>query len=46
MLSDLLPNLVRYQVRTITEPGDGLSERQRGPFGIGEVGRISRRFDF
>ena len=33
------PDLVRYRVRPV-EPGDGLGERQRGAFGIGEVRRI------
>src|SRR6266851_3086060 len=38
--SSLVPYLVRYRVRPITEPGDGLGECQRSAFSIGEVGRI------
>jgi hypothetical protein len=36
----LVPDLVRYRVRPVGQPGDGLGERQRGAFGVGEARRI------
>jgi hypothetical protein len=40
MPGGLLENLVRYWIGPITEPGDGLGERQRSAFGVAKVGRI------
>src|SRR5215213_1884435 len=41
MAGGLVPDLVRYRVRPIAEPGRGLGERQRGALGVGEVGCLS-----
>ena len=40
MPGGLVPDLVRYWVGPIAEPGDGFGKRQRRAFGVGEVGRI------
>jgi len=36
----LVPYLVGYRVGPVAEPGDGLGEGQRGPFGVGEERRV------
>jgi len=36
----VFPDLVGHRVRPVAEPSDGLGERQRGAFGLGEPGRI------
>ena len=36
----LVPDLVGYRVGPVGQPGDGLGERQRGAFGVGEVRRL------
>src|SRR5579863_1513858 len=36
-----VPNRVRDRVGPVGKPGDGRSERQRGAFGIGEVGCLA-----
>src|SRR5262245_19830260 len=41
MPGGLGPDLVWYRVCPVAEPGGGLGERQRGAFGIGELGRLS-----
>src|SRR4051812_579912 len=41
MPGDFIPDVVRHRVRPIAEPGDGLSERECGAFGVGKVGSVS-----
>jgi hypothetical protein len=41
MLCGLVPDLVRHGIGAIAEPGDGLGQRERGAFAVGEIRRVA-----